>query len=150
MSISPPSDLILDVVKAADPDALKTATAKLRTIARAAHTDAAAFAGELEQVWDGPVPAIGPSSGLNGQRVAMLNRTALAGDSVSPAQKFEAFVLQQFVESMMPEKSEAVFGEGTAGSIWKSMLAEQIGNQIASAGGIGIAKMLTVASRENR
>ncbi len=51
-------------------------------------------------------------------------------------------MLQQFVEAMMPEKSETVFGKGNAGSIWKSMLSEQIGQQIAKAGGIGIAKAL--------
>ncbi|WP_425277487.1 rod-binding protein [Methylobacterium nodulans] len=32
-----------------------------------------------------------------------------------------------------------------AGGSWKSMLAEQIGGQIAKAGGIGIARMLATA-----
>ncbi len=45
----------------------------------------------------------------------------------------------------MPEKSETVFGKGNAGHIWKSMLAEQIGQQIAKAGGVGIAKMMDKA-----
>ncbi len=45
----------------------------------------------------------------------------------------------------MPEKSETVYGKGNAGGIWKSMLSEQIGAQIAKAGGIGIARMLNAA-----
>jgi len=40
---------------------------------------------------------------------------------------------------MLPDDAQAVFGEGTAGSIWKSFLAEEIGKQIAQAGGIGLA-----------
>ncbi len=38
-----------------------------------------------------------------------------------------------------------MYGKGNAGGIWKSMLAEQIGTQIAKAGGIGIAKMLNAS-----
>jgi peptidoglycan hydrolase FlgJ len=59
--------------------------------------------------------------------------------------KFEAFILQTFVETMLPKESEEVFGKGTAGSVWKSMLAEQLGNQLAKGKGIGIAKQLAAA-----
>ncbi len=59
--------------------------------------------------------------------------------------KFEAFILQTFVETMLPKESEEVFGKGTAGSVWKSMLAEQLGNQLAKGKGIGIAKQLASA-----
>ena len=54
-------------------------------------------------------------------------------------------MLRQFVETMMPSKSNAVFGKGNAGGIWKSMLADQVGTQIAKAGGLGIARMLEAA-----
>ncbi len=37
---------------------------------------------------------------------------------------------------------ETLSGKGNAGSIWKSMLAEQIGAQLSKAGGIGIAEKL--------
>ena len=56
--------------------------------------------------------------------------------------KFEAFILQMFVESMLPKDASDVFGKGTAGTIWRSMLAEQIGNEMAKGNGIGIAKQL--------
>jgi Rod binding domain-containing protein len=59
-----------------------------------------------------------------------------------PLVQFEAFVLQSFIQSIMPQESTAVFGEGTAGEVWKSMLAEKIALQVAEAGGIGIAKMI--------
>ncbi len=59
-----------------------------------------------------------------------------------PLQKFESFVLRSFVESMLPSENTSFFGTGTAGNIWRSMLAEHIGDEMASAGGVGIAKML--------
>ncbi len=57
-------------------------------------------------------------------------------------QDFEAVVLQSFISSMLPENAENVYGEGTAGSVWKSMLAEQISKQMAKSGGIGIAERI--------
>ncbi|WP_338305220.1 rod-binding protein, partial [Bradyrhizobium ottawaense] len=60
--------------------------------------------------------------------------------------KFEAFILQTFVETMLPKESEQVFGKGTAGGVWKSMLAEQLGSQLAKGNGIGIAKQLAAAN----
>ena len=46
---------------------------------------------------------------------------------------------------MLPKESEEVFGKGTAGGVWKSMLAEQLGAQLAKGKGIGIAKQLAAA-----
>ena len=59
--------------------------------------------------------------------------------------KFEAFILQMFVESMLPQDASEVFGKGTAGTVWRSMLAEQIGNEMAKGNGIGIAQQLAKA-----
>lgn len=63
--------------------------------------------------------------------------------NTSPAHKFEALVLHQFVETMLPDDASTVFGEGSTGEIWKSMLAEQVADQMASSGGIGIADLLS-------
>jgi peptidoglycan hydrolase FlgJ len=56
-----------------------------------------------------------------------------------PFRQFEAFVLQSFLENMLPDNVESVYGGGFAGGVWKSMMAEQLANQMARAGGIGIA-----------
>jgi Rod binding domain-containing protein len=56
--------------------------------------------------------------------------------------QFEALLLQNMVEAMMPEDSEALMGSGTAGKMWKSMLAEKIAAEIARTGTLGIAKQL--------
>ncbi|WP_427024051.1 rod-binding protein [Aureimonas ureilytica] len=73
------------------------------------------------------------------------HQTSHSGE-LEPLQRFESFVLRSFVESMLPDKNTSFFGTGTAGQIWKSMLAERIGDEMAASGGIGIADML--AKRE--
>lgn len=60
--------------------------------------------------------------------------------------QLEAFVLQSFIETMLPENAEAVFGKGTAGAIWKSMLAEKLAKEIADSGAVGIAEQLAKVS----
>lgn len=70
--------------------------------------------------------------------------------AVSPLEKFEAFVLRSFVESMLPDADSSYFGTGTAGEVWRSMLAEQIGNEIAAGGGIGIADTLKPDAPDHR
>ena len=66
---------------------------------------------------------------------------------LKPLQKFESFFLRNFVETMMPQNDTSFFGSGTAGQIWKSMLAERIGDEMAASGGIGIADMLAKHER---
>ena len=73
--------------------------------------------------------------------VSMAHRGSKSG-VLSPVQQFESFVLRSFVESMLPEDNGSFFGTGTAGQIWKSMLAERIGDEMAKDGGIGIADLI--------
>lgn len=80
-------------------------------------------------------PAAPPES------ISAVYRGSRSGE-LSPVQKFEGFVLRSFVESMLPSDNSSFFGTGTAGKIWKSMLAERIGDEMAGAGGIGIADMI--------
>ena len=47
----------------------------------------------------------------------------------------------------MPDDATAYFGSGTAGSVWKSMLAQQIAEQMAKHGGIGIANELAASMK---
>ncbi len=71
-------------------------------------------------------------------------KARVSADGKDPYVEFEAFVLQSFIEVMLPKDAESVFGSGTAGGIWKSMLAEKLGAELAKSGGIGIAQ--TVAA----
>lgn len=135
MAISPPSDLVLDVVRAADPASVQEAQAKLKSQRASFEATSLADAG----------------NGF-GAAVGILNRdsavpAAAGGAATSKAvpetyRKFEAMVLQNFVKSMLPAQSEEIYGKGTTGEIWRGMMAEQIGDVIAKGGGIGIAASL--------
>lgn len=139
MAINPPSDILLDVAAAAHPAKLRAATQRLEETG--SEKAGAAFTATLESM-DGvagadssPARTAGPQHG----RTAAL----LPPESEAKAQeKFEAFFLQNAVEAMMPKNAETVFGSGTAGDIWRSMLAEQIAAEIARGMKFGIAEQL--------
>jgi len=56
--------------------------------------------------------------------------------------EFEAFVLQSFIQEMLPKEADSVFGKGAGADIWRSMLAEKLAYEVAARGDIGIAKAI--------
>ncbi len=73
-------------------------------------------------------------------------------NAANPAyRKFEAFMLQSFVQSMFTSDTTATFGKGIAGEYWKSMMAEAMANKMADSGGVGVARLLEEqAARKGR
>lgn len=142
MSVQPPSDIVLDVARAADPARYQAAATKLAQGSPATFTDAL---GEAVAARAGIPAMVQPSADTVLTRFRTAATQAAPNPKGTPAQQFEAFILQSFVESMLPQGAAAVFGKGNAGSIWRSMLAEQLGGQLAKAGGIGIARMIDKA-----
>ena len=180
MAISIVSDLVLDVVKAADPERVRIAQAGLQR-GRPATNPATEFADAENAVRRSPgigrllatdivgdvvnaanlsklrdsVAKLGGSSGPAGVELAglELNTSGPAADATTESaraitpkekayQQFEASVLRNFVEEMLPKSSESVYGEGTAGNIWRSMQADFMSQELAKSGGIGIASTL--------
>lgn len=137
MAINPPSDILLDVAAAAHPGKLRAATQRLEHTG--AEKQGAAFTTTLESMDREKAAAASADRGPQHGRTAAL----LPGDSQAKAhEKFEAFFLQNAVESMLPKNAENVFGSGIAGNIWRSMLAEQIAAEIARGMKFGIAEQL--------
>jgi flagellar protein FlgJ len=127
VSISPPSDIILDVARAADPAALRVATARL--------APAPAPAGKF----DAALAAEGPRPVLSG---ATLRAEPQLPSSIPTAYRdFEAMILASLITSAMPE-DETLFGSGTAGGVWKSVFVQEVGKAVAARGGVGIAAAL--------
>ena len=124
MAISTSGDLILDVVRAADPASVDAARARL-----------ASFAGRAGAAQFSVAAQASPAAPHNAPDKAP------GGKAATPEAfaRFEAMVLQTFIQSMLPQDSEAVYGEGMAGEMWQAMLAEQLGATMARRGGIGIA-----------
>jgi peptidoglycan hydrolase FlgJ len=138
VAISPSSDLVMDVVRAADPSAMAEAQQKLQS------AKASLQASRLNEKNGGFEVAMNTMN--NAAAEAGLGNRATNSikteDIPKPYRQYEGVVLQNFISSMLPKDSEAVFGKGNAGEIWKSMMAEQIGNTIAERGGVGIAKQM--------
>jgi hypothetical protein len=136
------TDIVLGVARAADPLKYRAAVERLRSISAEAASGSNADAGlasasvAASPASPAPVRAVAPARVAYGPP----RQAPSAGDACG---KLEAFVLQTFIQSMLPKNAEHVFGKGTAGEIWKSMLAEKLGNEIAKSGQIGIAERLT-------
>ena len=136
MSIKPPSDLLLDVVRAADPTTSAAAAARLAKIS----AQSAGSKVDFSQVLNG---VEGPQSGAlsvlpqqNGLRAPFLHSPAINADKKA-YQGLEALLLQNLVETMLPKDSD-LFGEGGAGMIWRSMLAQELGTDLSKKIDLGI------------
>lgn len=73
---------------------------------------------------------------------ATADKAAAATDPAKKFKKFEAMVLQTFIQNMLPKDTEGVYGKGLAGDMWKSQLAERVADVMAERGGIGIARSM--------
>ena len=140
MSIAPPSDIILDVAQAADPRRLQAATTKLNALATSAGGETVDF-GTLLSSAAGSKPATAASPGSS---TLFTGPTGSTASGLSPYQKFEATLLQTFVQEMLP-KDDNLYGDAASADAYRGMMAEQLANQLARSGRIGIAKMLEKA-----
>jgi peptidoglycan hydrolase FlgJ len=150
LAINPPSDIVLGVANAADPQKLRAAAAQL---ARASDTMAASAGDPATPETDLPqpaswspvpnaLPAFDPQTLAAALQPATATQNAAAKKTPEAYKKFEAFLVQTFVESMLPSDAPEIFGSGTAGSVWKSMLAEHLANAMTKGDAFGIAERL--------
>lgn len=136
MSIFPATDIISDVARAADPGKVSLAMKRLESIG-----------GERAQLADSTFP-IAKSSPASAQRTLALKRDDgppsrdIRQDVMGPAKRFEAFLLQGWLETILPKQDSGVYGLEAGGEIWRSMMAEQLANQVVRAGGVGIQSLL--------
>lgn len=136
MAISPPSDLVLDVVRAANPLDVAAAQEKLKA------NRAAFAANSLAEKGAGFDAAVNILSNASTKAGLGNVQAPQATEMPKVYKQFEAVVLQNFVKEMLPDDTSSVYGEGNAGEIWKSMMAEQIGEVISESGGVGIADQM--------
>jgi peptidoglycan hydrolase FlgJ len=141
MAFNPRTDVILEVASAADPSRSTLAAQRLNAIA-GSNAPLADFAANLDQAAGAAnaTPAPLPNAANARSRLA----AAPGGpDRLGQAKtQFEAMMLNSFVGEMLPKDTGEVFGQGMAGDMWRSMLADQVSMQIAKSGKLGLARRL--------
>ncbi len=134
MAISPASDLILDVARAADP---RQAMATTKILAAASGDVSGDFVAALDRL---------PSSAALPSGMSYKNPVAALTEKQTPARKAEiglaSMLLKSMVDEMLPKEASDVYGAGVAGDVWKSMLSDQIAEQIAKSGALKIGERL--------
>ncbi len=136
MSIQPPSDIVLDVARAADPATSLAATERLTKLSGPDAVATETFTHALGTVAaDSVLRRAATTIGGSAQTVG--------GQSADPQLKvykgLEAMILQNLVENMLPKDATDYFGTGSAGEIWRSMLAEQLGKRLSDRVNLGLA-----------
>ncbi len=133
MAFNPRTDVVLEVASAADPSRASLAAQRLNAVA-GPNAPAADFAADLDR-------AAPPASAADAR--SRLAEAPGGPDKLGQAKtQFEAMMLNSFVGEMLPKDTGEVFGQGMAGDMWRSMLAEQVSMQIAKSGKLGLARRL--------
>jgi peptidoglycan hydrolase FlgJ len=135
MAISPASDIILDVARAADP---QKALATTRVLADGSGTaePSTGFSQALQSV-------SATTSGLYSYRNPVASSLPASGTAAQKATVgLESVLLKTFIDQMLPKDAVEVFGGGVAGDVWKSMLSEKIADEVAKSGALRIGKRL--------
>jgi hypothetical protein len=164
MAVTLPSDLILDVMRGADPGRLKMAVAKLGEIPEMPATKEVDFAkvmrgmsgksaaSQPEDLITGVLNAAGMDTKMASETHFALLFSAAPRPAVSlstktetgePYKAFERMVLRNMFESMLPSEQSGIYGGDSSGGIWRSLSADQLAGVYADRGGIGIAQSLS-------
>ncbi|VTZ50060.1 Rod binding protein [Methylocella tundrae] len=137
MSINPVSDIVLDVARAADPSKSLAAAERLFRLG----------AGEPAGADFSSVMRTSNSSDAELRSIVAKMSASPSPAATSPMDArtkaykgVEELVLQNLVENMLPKEGSGVFGSGTAGDVWRSMLAEQLAKQIGKTVDLGLDK----------
>ena len=138
MSINPASDIVLDVARAAAPSQSSAAAERLSRLGSMAPA-AGDFAGLM-------APTATPDGELRGQIGDVGWQTCSDGARAIERtdERLQGRSRNSFCNassrSMLPKEDSGVFGSGTAGDVWRSMLAEQLAKQIGKTVDLGLGK----------
>jgi len=133
MAISPLSDIVLDVTRAADPQTYRASVEKLQ---------------QSRAVTGVKFDALSHSLAMENMRPPATVKEQAALEN--PHRQFEAFMLQSFIMNMFTSDTSSVFGKGAGADFWKGMLAEKLADEMAQGGGIGVARLLDERARADK
>lgn len=141
MAFNPRTDVVMEVLSAADPSRASLAAQRLSALA-GSNAPGADFSADLERAASSAAEISAPLTNAGDAR-SRLAEVPGGQDKLGQAKtQFEAMMLSSFVGELLPKDAGAVFGQGMAGDMWRSMLAEQASLQIAKSGKLGLARRL--------
>ena len=141
MAFNPSTDVIQEVVNAADPSRASLAAERLAALAAGKAPDGgfAASLAEASAAARRPVAAI---AGLSDARERLAAAVDGADKDSRVKTEFEAMALGGFVNDMLPKETGGLFGSGAGGDMWRSMLADEIAKEVAKSGALGLSRRL--------
>ncbi|MEW6438222.1 MAG: rod-binding protein [Pseudomonadota bacterium] len=138
MSIKPPSDILLDVARAADPAKSSAATERLTRLGANVGVDDAQFGDVLSHVDIPRAPNAAPLPAIAEPRFANVQPEKAKDAAETKAyQGIAALLLENLVENMLPDSDE-FFGAQAGAGIWRSMLAQELGTNLSKSVDLGI------------
>jgi peptidoglycan hydrolase FlgJ len=137
VSISPVSDIVLDVAMAVDPAKSQAAAERLGGGRTASDAPSGRFESTLQNT-AARMPDARKNFGV--PALSTSPRPHVATASARAYKGLEQLVLKNLVENMLPKNSSALFGSSTAGDIWRSMLADQLASEIGGSVDLGSAR----------
>jgi len=144
VAIAPLSDIVLDVAGAADPVKRQEAIERLAKLAGNPSPSAPVFS-DMVMAHNAPQPGKGSSpvaSSFSPDHLGSVDADKAGKNKVY--EKFEAVFLQNFIEAMLP-KDEEIFGDAASADISRSMMAEQLAQQMAKTDKLGIVSKVLSA-----
>lgn len=134
MAVELPSDLVMDVMRSADPVRRNAATVKLQAGSGGEHVTFSELvngtANQSGVFSDHSLTALGCLAGCREDRVH---------------KDFERMVLRNLFEALLPKEETNAFGSGPSAGVWRSMAADQLAGIYAEKGGFRIAPVLASA-----
>jgi peptidoglycan hydrolase FlgJ len=140
MAFNPRTDVVLEVASAADPSRATLAAQRLNALA-GSNAPTADFAADMDRAAAGSVTTA-PAANAADARSRLAEAQGGPDKTRQAKTQFEAMMLNSFVSELLPKDTGEVFGQGMAGDMWRSMLAEQVSTQIAKSGKLGLARRL--------
>lgn len=146
MAVTLPSDLVLDVMRNADPVRSREMIARLNQ-----GSDAGSQGQDFAAVMNAAQPVDAVTSELPVEMTGGVSLPLTPGEAADPKTRayrgFEKMMLQNMVESMLPPADSGVFGDQISGGVWRSMTADALSGAVADSGGIGLASI--IAAKED-
>lgn len=146
MALDPPTDIVMEVARAADPTRAAEVAQRLSALAAVSPGAGGDFATMLKAA--GATPGLGAAAttlptGLANMRSTLAMASPPATDKASKAAtQFESVLINSFVSEMLPKDATQAYGQGTAGEMWRSLLSEKVSDEIAKSGSLGLSRRL--------